>query len=264
MHAEFLQWKGELERDSSAHFMKSTGEKIVHKTKVLYFYCNRSGFFKSESKDIRSLKKQGSCKIGSYCTASIECEHLENGNIKAIINKTHYGHQSSLGHIRIPEQDRLAIAAWFTHTRCKFWQFNILNKIRDTHIDRLHLLTRQDLRNIEMSFNIRQEQRHLVDAVSVKLWVEEMRASDDNPVLFFKEQGKIDATIGLNRGLCVNDFALAIQSPLYRQNCSGNAVIGKWYVLMPHMAQQLRFSINQHPSHWWIWGGVPCRLVPIQ
>ena len=209
--SEFLQWKGILEKQSSSWFIKSTGVKVVHKTKVTYLYCNRSGYFSSQSKDIRSIKKQGSSKIDSYCTAGMECEHLENGKIKVTFNKTHYGHECSLGHIRIPQQDRLAIAGLLTHV---FSFDNILNKIRDsvtTHIDRVHLLTKQDLHNIERSYHTRKEQRHLVDAVSVKLWVEEMRACDVNPVLFYKEQGKKDATIGTNQGL---DTALVIQTPL--------------------------------------------------
>lgn len=208
--------------------MKSTGQKIVHNTKVTYFYCNRSGFFASESTDTRSIKKQGTSKIDSYCTAAIQCEHLEGGKIKIMVNKTHYGHQCSLGHIRIPQSDRLAIAGLLTHG-VSF--DNVLNKIRDnitTHIERLHLLTRQDLHNIERSFSIRQEQRHLVDAISVKMWVEEMRSRDDNPVLFYKEQGKKEATIGTNRGLGANDFALAIQTPLQAEllrQCGDKKVI---------------------------------------
>ena len=91
--AEFLQWKGILEKQSSSWFVKSTGVKVVHKTKVTYLYRNRNGYFSSQSKDIRSIKKEGSSKIDSYCTAGMECEHLENGKIKVTFNKTHYGHE---------------------------------------------------------------------------------------------------------------------------------------------------------------------------
>ena len=106
-----------------------------------------------------------------------------------------------------------------------------MNKIRDgvtTHIDRVHILTKQDSHNIERSFGKRQEQRHLVDSISVKLWVEEMRACHDNPVLFYEEQGKKYATIGTNHGLDVNDFALAIQTPLQAEllrKCGDHKVI---------------------------------------
>ena len=187
---------------------------MVHNTKVTYFYCNRSGRFTSKSKDIRSEKKQGSSKIGSYCTAGIHCEHLKDGKIKTEVVKTHYGHDCSLGHLRIPEQDRLAIASMLSQG-VSF--DNILNKIRDSvskQIDRFHLTTKKDLHNVQRSFNIRQEQRHTVDAVSVKIWVDEMGQRKDNPVVFYKEQGKWEATVGINRGLDRDDFALVIQTNL--------------------------------------------------
>ena len=201
---------------------------MVHNTKVTYFYCNRSGRFTSKSKDIRSEKKQGSSKIGSYCTAGIHCEHLKDGKIKTEVVKTHYGHDCSLGHLRIPEQDRLAIASMLSQG-VSF--DNILNKIRDSvskQIDRFHLTTKKDLHNVQRSFNIRQEQRHTVDAVSVKIWVDEMGQRKDNPVVFYKEQGKWEATVGINRGLDRDDFALVIQTNLQAEvlrQCGDNKVI---------------------------------------
>ena len=200
----------------------------MYNTKVTYFYCNRSGRFTSKSKDIRSEKKQGSSKIGSYCTAGIHCEHLKDGKIKTEVVKTHYGHDCSLGHLRIPEQDRLAIASMLSQG-VSF--DNILNKIRDSvskQIDRFHLTTKKDLHNVQRSFNIRQEQRHTVDAVSVKIWVDEMGQRKDNPVVFYKEQGKWEATVGINRGLDRDDFALVIQTNLQAEvlrQCGDNKVI---------------------------------------
>lgn len=85
------------------------------------------------------------------------------------------------------------------------------------------------MHNIETSFNIRHEQRHPVVAVSVKIWGEE-RTRDDNPVLFYKEQGKKEATIGTNRGLDINDFALVIQTNLQAEllrQCGDKKVIWK-------------------------------------
>lgn len=201
------------EKESISWFVKSTGQKVVHNRRVTYFYCNRSGVFKSDNHGLRNIKTQGSSKIGSHCIASIQCQHLKNGEVKIEVIKTHYGHQCCLGHIRIPEKDRLTIAGLLTQGVS---MDNILDRIRDSvgaRIERLHLLTKKDLHNVERSFNIRQEQRHSIDAVSVKIWIEEMRAREDNPVLFYKEQGRSEATIGINRGLDTNDFALVVQTP---------------------------------------------------
>ena len=37
-----------------------------------YFYCNRSGSFESQGKGLRSLKVQGTSKIGELCTSHIK------------------------------------------------------------------------------------------------------------------------------------------------------------------------------------------------
>ena len=103
-----------------------------------------------------------------------------------------------------------------------------MDKVRDslsTNVERIHLLTRKDLHNIERSFGIRHEKRHSIDAVSVRLWVEEMKSTTDNPVLFYKEQGCVDAEVGINHGLGKDDFALVIQSSLQSEllkNCANS------------------------------------------
>jgi hypothetical protein len=53
--------------------------------------------------------------------------------------------------------------------------------------------------------------------------VKEMAKKEtESPVLFYKKQGQIIAEIV---GLGENDFALVIQTPLYRQKCGNNKVI---------------------------------------
>ena len=77
---------------------------------ALYFYCNRSGYFKSESKEKRMLKSQGSSNLNAYYTAGIQLYHLTNHKIKAIVSKTHYGHTCTLGHVALPQDIRHGIA----------------------------------------------------------------------------------------------------------------------------------------------------------
>lgn len=53
---------------------------------------------------------------------------------------------------------------------------------------------------------------HENDAVSVRLWVEEMKKKGDlNPVLYYKHQGSIDSTVP---HFTINDFCLIIMTPL--------------------------------------------------
>ena len=96
------------------------------------------------------------------------------------MHKTHYGHKTALGHLRIPNTDRLAIAGRiaqgvdFQH---------ILDNIRDSlgqQFHRIHLLTRKDVTNMERSYGLKGAQRHKDDATSVNIWVEEMKSCEGN------------------------------------------------------------------------------------
>ncbi|XP_065896991.1 uncharacterized protein [Dysidea avara] len=78
---------------------------------------------------------------------------------------------------------------------------------KESTYERIHIITKKDIRNIEKAFGLRGNERHEDDATSVGLWVEEMRQSDNNPVLLYKAQGVNDST------LCKDDFVLALQTP---------------------------------------------------
>ncbi|GBN08199.1 hypothetical protein AVEN_220868-1 [Araneus ventricosus] len=70
----------------------------------------------------------------------------------------------------------------------------ILDEIRDgvsdSRLERIHLLTKKDIYNIEKMYNLQSSgQRHINDAVIVDAWVREMQNSDkDNCVLYYKLQ----------------------------------------------------------------------------
>ncbi len=56
------------------------------------------------------MKTQGTSKISGYCTAAIIALIKSDNCLDVMVCKTHYGHEMSLAHLRIPEKDRLAIA----------------------------------------------------------------------------------------------------------------------------------------------------------
>ena len=63
-----------------------------------------------------------------------------------------------------------------------------------------------------MAFCVQGNKRHHDDATSVHLWVEEMKAQQNNPVLLYKPQSqKLSESF---EQLSKNDFALAIQTSL--------------------------------------------------
>ena len=168
----------------------------------------------SKSQGKRSFKTQGSSKTNSHCTASmIVTSHKEDTTVNVLLHKTHYGHSPSLGHLSISESDKLEIAGKLTQG-ITFQR--ILDDVRDNlgeRFERIHLLTRKDITNIERSFGLRTTQRHSDDATSVRLLVEEMGDKDGTPgsVLFYKPQGEQPQACEY---LELNDFALGIQTAL--------------------------------------------------
>ena len=91
---------------------------------------------------------------------------------------------------------------------------HILDTIRDNvgdRFERIHLISRKDIRNIERAYGLNGDRRHDDDATSVELWVNEMNdKGDQSPVLLYKPQGKNKTFDNLH----ANDFVLAIQTPM--------------------------------------------------
>ena len=213
LSTDFKTWKEQMEKHTNSWFVQSSGQKELLDTGTIYYYCNRSGHFRSKSTGQRHVKAQGSSKINAHCTASlIVAIDKETKHIKVQAHVTHYRHRTSLGHLRIPEGDRLAIAGQLAQGVDVQY---ILDKIRDNlgeQFHRIHLLTRKDITNIERTYGLKGTQRHSDDATSVKIWVEEMKSSDSNPVILYKAQGEPQPDTCDN--LCDKDFVLAIQTPL--------------------------------------------------
>jgi len=67
---EFMEWKDEYEKNSKSWFIKATGAKVRGEATLTCYYCNRSGYFHSQSAEKRRLKSQGSSKINTHCTAA--------------------------------------------------------------------------------------------------------------------------------------------------------------------------------------------------
>ena len=127
------------------------------------------------------------------------------------IHKTHYGHRLALGHLRIPESEKVAIAGKLAQG---VQVQHILDSIRDSLgscYKRIHLLTRKDITNIDRAYCLSGIRRHKDDATSVNLWVEEMKGTEDNPVLLYKPQGSAEQGCD---NLLLEDFLLVLQTPL--------------------------------------------------
>ena len=121
----------------------------------------------SRSTGQRHVKTQGTFKLTCYCTAAITVKIESETCLEVTIHTTHYGHRMSLAHVRLSDSNKVAIAG-------KLSQGvdiqHILDDVRDnigSKYQRLHLLTRKDIKNIERAYCVTEHQRHQDDATSV-------------------------------------------------------------------------------------------------
>ena len=125
----------------------------------------------------------------------------------------HYGHAPELSHINLRKEDREHIAGILS-LGIPFEE--ALNKVRDglpsSHVTRLHLLQRFDLRNIMRDFHLG-DVLHKNDADSVRAWVEAAKQGGDewNIVRYIKFQEEESS-----HGLHLNDFMLVIMTEVQR------------------------------------------------
>ena len=181
----FLQWKANFEKKTGTFFYCSKKKKGSART---YYKCNRSGFYSSVSKGLRHLKVQGTRKINSWCPASILVTSTD-GKVYVKFYKNHVGHETELKHISLPRSDRETIAGFISLGLRKN---SILQRIRaswtDENMERIHLTSAKDLENIAKSFNLSCDvKRDKNDLISVESLVEEMKNSDYDPILLWKD-----------------------------------------------------------------------------
>lgn len=184
----FLAFKNEEELKCNTQYVQQCGRQISTdgNSERCYYYCNRSGRYVSHSTGKRQTKSQGSCKVGSQCTAHMKVHHNKtNGTVDVHYCDYHHNHAVKLIHLRIPEQIRLTIAAQL-HDGVSMDK--IMDSIRDklySAIKREQLVTRIDIQNIKRQYNIECLQKAKNDLTSVIVWVRELEALEYNPITVF-------------------------------------------------------------------------------
>lgn len=178
---EFILWKTNLEKQTSSSFIKKHGTKKNTNFSRTIYWCHRSGIYVPKGKGIRHLKTQGTCKIDGHCPAQLNVTSYADGKLEVIFTKTHVGHGSDLGHLKLTSNEKSEIAAQIAANV----PFNaildgIRNSLANCELDRMHLLTRKDLHNIKQYFILNCDTgRHTNDAISIKSIVDDNADSDD-------------------------------------------------------------------------------------
>lgn len=185
---DFLIWKRKIEADTLSRFIVKEGTRMYKNHKTTNYDCHRSGYHAASGKGLRNLKIQGSVKMNAFCPARILRQLNNDGSCNVTYFLTHVGHQNDIRFLSLSSVERENIARQIA---LKIPFDEILDNIRDScdfTLQRVYLLTRQDLYNIEMSSNLQSKAvRHTQDAVSVDAWVKQMQSEGDC-VLFYKPQ----------------------------------------------------------------------------
>ena len=242
--AAFHEWKSKEERQTQSSFVQSCGTKRTKSTEYTYYYCNRQGHFCSRSNGKRVMKSQGTCKLVEHCTAYIKMTKCVTDGTVSIQYCTSHSHEVNIGHLRLPNDVRVSIA---TKLQDGIQSDKILDQIRDNvspkTLGREHLISKQDIHNIEKQFCVDGVQKHLNDSQSVNAWVQELHCSEYSPVLLYKMQGVEDVAIGTTSAFSRDDFALCIQTKF---QCDMLSMFGKNAICIDstHSTNQYDFLLN--------------------
>ena len=157
----FSAWKEEEEKMTYSNNVKQCAPQKYGNKPHWYYYCNRSGHYQRKSSGKRQLKTQISSKLGERCIAHIKAmKDEQTGKVEVQYCSTHHNHEISLGHIRMPHETRMKIAA-------QRQQGVTINRIMDNILDYTnqgitgeHVVTKQDVHNIKNQYNIEGVMRH--------------------------------------------------------------------------------------------------------
>ncbi|KAJ8932895.1 hypothetical protein NQ314_014376 [Rhamnusium bicolor] len=220
---DFQEWKGDIEKATICNYVRLRGKKTSASSgrQTFYYNCNRTGKLPCSKKGENKVankklpKFQGSCKLNKSCISYIKLVKENGKEIVAVWQKTHYGHENEIQHIRLSRADRNAVASKLAAGVPKA---RILGEIRDSignQLKRVDLITKQDLENVKRSFKIDMQEgvRNKDDATRVHLCIEELQRSEFNSVLLYKREGDILESFPLEE----NDFCLIIMSQ-YQQH----------------------------------------------
>lgn len=205
---EFNQWKLKTEKETKSSYIKSS-TVVRNSIKYLYFDCHRSGEYQPRGSGQRHLKIQGSKKICAFCPAVMKVTQVASNECTVTFQSKHIGHKNELGHLNLTMEEKESLASKLA---AKLPMDAILDDIRTNisgdSLQRLHLLTKKDLHNIERTFGLGSDAiKHPNDAVSVDLWVKEMKEQNSSCSLFYKPQGEVNESYP---NLKTDDFVLII------------------------------------------------------
>ncbi|XP_049939119.1 uncharacterized protein LOC126413260 [Schistocerca serialis cubense] len=179
---DFEEWKISYEKVNHVRYVMNCSEQERLEKRVRYYHCHRSFNFNSKGTGARCVKSMGTNKIGSTCPSNMQVTITEDKCCLKFFPKQ-MGHTQDVGRTFLHGNERAELARRLSQG---VPVGRVLQDVRSAPIaasvERIHLLEKKDLHNIKRDFDIGYAtKKHENDAVSVKLWVEEMKRQSDNP-----------------------------------------------------------------------------------
>lgn len=192
MFLDFENWKEVYEKESKCRFVKKSGSRVcVEGERATYLYCSRSG--KAANKKLLKKRLRISAKISNHCTASIKYLQTDDGKIKAKLCGTHYGHKNEIELLRMTKSDKLNIAGKLQQGHTAEIILDSIRGSAGNDIDRIHLINRKDIKNIEKAHGIPSNDNKpiLIKKFNMDTWVSEVSSKlEESPVLFYKGESE--------------------------------------------------------------------------
>ncbi|XP_077501968.1 uncharacterized protein LOC144112993 [Amblyomma americanum] len=254
-NTEFCTWKDGEESRTCCHFIASTGRKeSASSVFKRYLHCHHSGTHKELPIEQRQRQKkgQGSCRIGKHCSATLEVTEKDS-KVYVVFQKKHYGHFNEVCHQRLSQDEARVLAGRLAEgVPAKTVVHNIRADTSGSS-PRMQLVTTKDLRNIADKFRIgKEEQRDPDDFKSVDLWVEEMRAENESPLLYYMKKGDPNSHDG--------DFELALMTFPQRELLSKLGT-EKLCIDSTHGTNKYKFQLTTLLTISEDGSGIPCAYV---
>lgn len=103
---DFRTWKKAQEEKGKCLFANRKNKPLADGTRLDYYYCHRSGEFKSESKGIRAPRHHVTNRSGFQCSAFMISKINADGHISVSYCTDHYGHDHLLSRLPLPDSTR--------------------------------------------------------------------------------------------------------------------------------------------------------------
>ncbi|XP_072387118.1 uncharacterized protein [Diabrotica undecimpunctata] len=192
---EYETWK-DMQKIETSYTMSRVTKRNDYK--ILYYECKRSNIngYKPNYK-IRTEKSGGSIKIKGVCPSRLLCTLRDQGQVSISYWKTHSGHKEELRTMRPSKAQEKTIVEKLRSGVSPSRILDDSRKLETPKLERLALLTSQDITNLSRKYNIH-KRRDQSDMGATALKVQEWNANNKNYAFLFKKEDDAARCLGEN------------------------------------------------------------------